>query len=141
MADRPKASFLTLPLRRPGLTLAVYWVISAIVTHVPPLIEPDPDRPPGLPLDKFAHFFGFAALAWLLMNALTARPTRGLGTCVVLTTVACLVYAVLDEITQPPFGRTADIRDFYADLLGMCLGLGLWLVGLSPRRDAKMGHA
>ena len=129
-------------LRRRSTTILVaYWLCALVATHVPPLREHDPDELPGLPWDKLVHFTGYATLAWLLMNALTAR--RRLGASILLT-VACVAgYGVLDELTQPPFGRTADVWDYYADLLGLGLGLGLWMSGLhwrDGRRD-NMRHA
>ena len=124
--------------RRPTTTLVAYWLCALLVTHVPPLRAHDPDQPPGLPWDKLVHFTGYATLAWLLMNALTARRRLGLS---LLLTIGCVaVYGVVDELTQPPFGRTADVWDYAADLLGLAFGLGAWMSGLRLRRDT-MGHA
>ena len=130
--------WMTLPRRRPTLVLLAYWLLAVVATHTPPLRPHDPDQPPGLPWDKLVHFFGYATLAWLLMNALTAR--RRLGFAVVVTVLAVAAYGVVDELTQPPFGRTADVWDYAADLLGLAFGLGAWMSGLRYRRDT-MGHA
>lgn len=116
---------------RPRLTLGVYWTLAFVVTHIPPLF-PRGDEQPEFPIgpDKVVHFGGFLTLAFLLSNVLA----RGLGpaasTSVVL--VICGLYGIFDEISQPPFGRTADPWDWVADLLGA--GAGVLLYRLARRR-------
>jgi VanZ family protein len=36
-----------------------------------------------------------------------------------------VTFGGLDELTQPPFGRTADWFDWYADVCGTLIGLAL----------------
>ena len=104
--------------------LAIYWVLAFVATHVPPLWAdgPRPAWEPPVGKDKLFHFAGFAALSFLLMNALGRR--------VVLTLGVCLLYGLLDEATQPPFGRTADPYDLLADLLGAAAGIVAWRLTL-----------
>ena len=120
------------------MALAIYWSLAFVVTHVPPFLpDADDDEPePLIGLDKVVHFLGYAGLAFVLMNALVRpadaaaqaadaeRPTiRSFRRGVVITILCCAVYGALDELTQPPFGRTADPMDYVADLLGLAAGL------------------
>ena len=77
------------------------------------------------------HITAYAGLATLLTLYVLAgeRATwRKLGLVFLILAVA----GGLDELTQPPFQRTADWYDWYADLIGISFGttLGAWL---SPR--------
>ncbi len=125
---------------RPRVVLAVYWTLAFVVTHVPPFLPDDgaaEDRLVGV--DKIVHFLGYAGLAFLLMNALVPanhaaaeaagsgdHRTRGFRRGVGVTVLCCAIYGALDELTQPPFGRTADPMDYVADLLGLAAGLLLF---------------
>lgn len=103
-----------------------YWVGMAIVTHVPPIFPKGQGEPPVIGFDKVAHVVGFAGLAWLL-RVVVRWPLWaivGVG----------LVYGVLDEVTQPPFRRTADPLDYIADLLGLGVGLLAAIPFLRERR-------
>jgi VanZ family protein len=145
---------------RPIALLVAYWVLVAIITHIPPFVPPVEIEPePLIGKDKIAHFFGYAGLAFLLLNVFarggshaatdvagTGSPeqsplrTRGfrLGAVPILATVAtCAVYGVIDELTQPPFGRTADPKDYVANLIGTAFGI-LLIVLL---RNSLRAHA
>jgi VanZ family protein len=37
------------------------------------------------------------------------------------------LHGMLDEVTQPLFGRDAEVADWFADVAGAVLGLGLML--------------
>ena len=116
--------------RRPRAVLVAYWIAAFVATHSPPLFRDDDGPPmfePPIGPDKVFHFGGFAVLAFLLMNALR-RPAA--------TFVICLLYGVLDELTQPPFGRTADPFDLLADLLGAAAGVALF-VRIRHRRKPR----
>ena len=109
--------------RRPAASLWTYWAVAFVATHIPspwpPTDRPPPDR---LPLDKLGHFVGFAILTWLLVNALSHR--RLVRPAIVLLAVLIVAaYGVVDELTQPPFNRTADVGDYAANLLGCAAGL------------------
>lgn len=120
----PLRRSLELVHRRPGLALAIYWPVVFVGTHIPRLQQVR--RPPrGLPLDKLAHFAGYAVLAWLLMLVFTraARP----ATAITLTVLVIAAYGVVDELTQPLVNRTADIWDYLANLLGCAGGIGVAL--------------
>lgn len=102
------------------LALAMYWLALVAGTHVP--------QPPNLmgleQHDKFLHTTAYAGLAFLLTLNIWWRARLGAKHFVLLFLVAAIAGG-LDELTQPPFGRTADWFDWYADLGGTLIGLTL----------------
>ncbi len=101
-----------------------------VVTHLPP---PKVTAPP-LVNDKVLHFVGFAALGivgiWRLNG--TSRPIRLAEAAVVLAGLA--VYAAVDELTQPYFGRSCEFGDWVADVCGAFIGV---LIGLACHRRTQ----
>jgi VanZ family protein len=95
------------------LTVAMLWPI-----HQPP---PAPDG-----TDKIVHLIAFAALAFPL-----ARTGR-IG--LVPVFVGTSVFGGLIELIQPSFGRSADMQDWIADIVGAVLGI---LLALLYRRLRK----
>lgn len=137
---RAMAYVVDLLRRRPWLALGVYWVMAFVVTHLPPIFEKDdtPGFEPPIGPDKVVHFFGFAALAFLLMNTLRRLSTP---VAVGLTLLLCAIYGVFDELTQPPFARTADPWDWVADMVGAIVGITFFLrVRLRLSRTSNDGH-
>ena len=102
-------------------TFAVVVLVSLAVLFAP---QSDvPSAPPGV--DKLVHLVLFAALA---VSGRWAGIGRGvLGALLVL-------YAAVSEVLQgiTPLARSASVADWFADVLGVLLGLGLW--GLLTRR-------
>ena len=92
------------------LTVAMLWPI-----HQPP---PGPDGS-----DKVVHLIAFAALAFPL-----ARTGR-IGMAPVF--FGASAYGCLIEVLQPSFGRSADMQDWIADIVGAALGI---LIALLYRR-------
>ncbi|MEM6314676.1 MAG: VanZ family protein, partial [Planctomycetota bacterium] len=90
------------------------WVAMFVVTHVPSFHTGDPETG-RMGFDKIAHFLGFALLACMLRVMLWWR--------VVVIVGVLAVYGVVDELTQPIVGRTADPVDWVADMLGVGFGL------------------
>ena len=89
------------------LTVAMLWPI-----HQPP---PSPDGS-----DKVVHLIAFAALAFPL-----ARTGRfGL----IPIFIAISAYGGIIEVLQPSFGRSADMKDWIADIAGVALGIVLALL-------------
>lgn len=83
-----------------------------------------PLRPPsttGLPLDKLVHFAMFALCSWLVARAWL----REFGTARLL--LLMLGFAALTECLQLLVpGRSGDLPDFFADALGVMVGLTTW---------------
>lgn len=99
----------------------------------------DVDRLPGLS-DKAAHVLAYAGLGLLALRALAGGLGKTVGwraaAGAVLITVA---YGVSDELHQRAVpGRTAEVFDLYADVLGSLVGVGafrVWSI-IAPRPDA-----
>ena len=97
----------------------IWWALSAVATHVP--IETLPSRAPGPPA---LHVIGYTLLTGLFLTTLIAygvRPWRRL----VVAVFVIVVYAAVDEATQPWFGRDGTVDDWLADLAGMVFALAM----------------
>ena len=111
---------------------ALYLVFIAVSTHVPLTGVQLPQW--RVPADKTFHFTAYAGLAFVLATLAAAiwTGTQGkrwghfLRYAAVLPIVA--LYAVIDELTQPAVGRTADTLDWAADVAGSTVGLVLFFV-------------
>lgn len=117
-------------LRRAAIVLlAAYWLVLITTTHLPKVPEPLGFRPS----DKVQHLLAYATLAvlagwvWSLM-----RPFGWRQALVLLAMVAA--HGILDEVTQPLFGRNADVLDWFADVAGATIGLSGLLLLLAARR-------
>ena len=121
---------------------AVYWGVLFVLTHTPQL-----PPPPGGVSDKGAHVLAYGALAGaLFVTVWVNRPqTRKLGWKVLLV---CAAYGAADEWLQavPWVGRSCEMNDWLADLLGAGIAAGVlagvrWMVGRAVARrpvEAKM---
>jgi VanZ family protein len=103
--------------------LAIYWLALATATHVP--------RAPEIPIeqgDKLVHCAAYALLAVLAAACLSAwrgplRTRHFFGLFAALAT-----YAALDELLQIPVGRQCDFFDWLADVVGVFLGLAIFVL-------------
>lgn len=102
-----------------ALCTVVYAVVLVCATHYP---RPEELLGPNAPSDKTLHFIAYAALATLAGATLvvagrwTAWTAGWLG-------VAMAAFGVVDELTQPLFGRTAEPLDWIYDCIGVSGGL------------------
>jgi len=99
-----------------GFILTAYWTALLVGTHWPKLPAFGPEN-----TDKVLHvtaYCGLAALLTLYVLAGRKMNWRRLAFIVLVLAVA----GGLDELTQPPFHRTADWNDWFADLAGIGLG-------------------
>lgn len=118
------------------IVLIGLWAIAFTATHWP--MEPSED--PLFPhIDKFVHAGIYAVLAITALIAATAwnyRWSLGLAATVALALVGL---AMFDELTQMlVVGRTADPLDLAADTLGAILGISLYGVVRSVRRQQEL---
>jgi len=106
---------------------------------------PLPPMPYGLASiwDKVPHFVLYATFASLLVwyvvaqrRARGASNAVGLGRRMLMAFVCVAAYAWLDELTQPWTGRTCDVTDWYADILGAGTVIGAAYVWRRWRGDA-----
>jgi len=109
--------------------LVIYWLALAIATHLP--------RAPELPLaqgDKYLHVAAYAVLATLAATCWSAwRPPMRMGQLLMLAAIL-IAYAALDEVTQIPVGRKADLADWMADVVGILIGMSVFGVFRWRRR-------
>lgn len=102
--------------RRMAIALTIFLaVVIGLLTLLP--LE-TPDLVPGS--DKIHHVLGFAALAFP-SAFLVPKLVRWIAP-------LALAYGALIEVVQPYVGRIGDASDFWADALGVLIGLGLGLV-------------
>ena len=96
------------------LTLIVTLILT--VAMLWPLDQPPP-APRGS--DKLVHLIAFAALAFPL-----ARTGR-IGLLPVF--ISASAFGGVIELIQPSFNRSADTKDWIADVVGVILGIGCGL--------------
>ena len=109
--------------RRQKITIAglvIYWIMLAIVGHIP---IPDVVYKARVS-DKWLHFLAYLNLVFLLWFAVRpdskVRLRSGMVWLVFIVTVA---YGGIDELLQPYVGRTKDLGDFLANIAGVSAGL------------------
>ena len=93
------------------LTIAMLW----------PLNQPPP-APAGS--DKIVHFIAFAALAFPLAFPLARTGRFGL----LPVFIGSSAFGGAIELIQPTFNRGADVNDWFADIIGVLLGIAGGLV-------------
>jgi len=109
------------------VSLAGYWLLLVVATHVPATMP----FLPGRRVDKLYHAAAFALLAVLLATAWTFTLGRVTGRVLGGIVFSLALYGVVDELTQPLFGRACSIYDWLADIAGAAVGVVLfvWLRG------------
>ena len=118
---RAKEAAFSAGFRRGGLALlaAAYAITLVLATHYPKL-----DQLLGRygHADKLLHF-----VAYFLLAVFVALAVWGAGRwsrrAVVAVAIALAAFGAVDEITQPLFGRTADVFDWVADCAGIAVGI------------------
>jgi len=108
--------------------LVLLWAGAFTLTHLPP-----PAVPNFHAGDKTLHLVGYAGLAsafGVTMLAFGVERRRRL----MLLFAIMLTYGAVDELTQPWFGRTADIVDWLHNAAGVVIAAGVvegvaWMVG------------
>ena len=110
-----------------------YAAVVFTFTHLPPSRAPKVGR-----YDKLVHFGGYFVMAASLCCA--ARAGGGSTRGVILTALVALpLIAAADEWTQPWVGRSADVRDWLADVAGAAAGT-LLTAPLAGRLLARGGR-
>jgi VanZ family protein len=102
-----------------AIALVLYWPIAFLATHAPvDKIEPVVG---AMRYDKFYHFGAYALLGAILTLLMAARYGIRRRWAFYAIGIAA-AYGIIDELTQRPFGRTPDINDWVADLIGATCG-------------------
>jgi VanZ family protein len=106
-----------------------YTLVLVFLTHYP---RPQELLGDDLPPDKMLHFLAYGTLG-LLVTGTVVTFFRWSWRTVALTAVALAIFAGMDELTQPWFGRSAEPLDWVWDAIGLVAGIatiacGRWLV-------------
>jgi len=107
--------------------LAIFYVSGLSIAPLPEEVS-----------DKTGHLVAYAGLALLCVRALGGGlPCRVVLRVAALALVIAAGYGIFDEVHQwfVP-GRSADLRDWFADLAGVCIGIvTCWLWGIIAVRS------
>ncbi|MFC7376262.1 VanZ family protein [Brachybacterium sp. GCM10030268] len=99
-----------------------------------------PSIPAGTPgagvpgLDKSVHLLLFALLVWAAGRLLAPHRRFPMGWVVIAAFAHALLIELIQLIALPR--RTGDVVDLLFDVLGIALGVGLWLAERRRHRDA-----
>jgi VanZ family protein len=99
-----------------GYSLFLVWA-----THHP---KPQDLLGPNPPPDKALHFIAYGLLGLLTAATLAASRHWSWRNAIVLA-VALALAAVVDESTQPLFGRAAEVLDWVFDVIGIATGVAI----------------
>lgn len=102
------------------ISLLIYWPVFFIVAHIP---IPELVRRAGVS-DKCLHFLAYLTLVYLFWFAISpGRKVNWRKATVwwILFVIVC--YGVFDELLQSTVGRSCDVMDFVANLVGALTGL------------------
>lgn len=107
---------------KPWLAAAIVWTAAILVVNSISVSDPT-WQPPFPGADKLTHAFMYAVASYSWRRAIVA--TRDSVTWKVVGAVALL--GALDEWHQRSVpGRSADVFDWVADVVGAWLGVALW---------------
>jgi VanZ family protein len=121
------------PRRLIALATAAYAGVLVFATHYP---KPEELVGGRLPADKLMHFVAYGLLGFLAALVLRARG-RLVGRTAPLLAAGLAAWAVIDEATQPLFGRAADPLDWVYDVLGIACGIGAVVITNHFWRQAR----
>jgi VanZ family protein len=106
-----------------SLVLGCYWLIMFTGTHWPHVsLEHYPTN-----FDKVLHFTGYAGFGFLIAVWVSVRRKFGLREFAAAFGVI-FAYAILDEVTQPYFGRDCEFLDMMADWIGGLSGMAVFVL-------------
>ena len=109
---------------RLALPVAIgYALLLAAATHWPPKYGM-PSIPH--PFDKVCHITAYSGLTLLAAFVIGGFERLMLSRYLMLG-IGIAATGALDELTQPYFGRSCDLDDWFADMLGCGLGIALHL--------------
>ncbi len=120
----------------------VYWVAMFVGTHLPQI-----ELPGGsviISVDKMLHFSGYFGLAFLLsLQVVSSAASRGKPEMHALRTRGFFVllviaaYGMFDEWTQLLVGRSCEMLDWLADILGAATGMLIVATWVAVRSDSR----
>lgn len=101
--------------------LPAYWVFLFTSTHLPRLRVPLPTPA----ADKVLHLAAFGLLAFLFWRCAEAIRRPVSPTFVWFALIVLAAYAAVDEYLQSFVGRSADLADWLANVVGIGAVLGV----------------
>jgi VanZ family protein len=111
-------------------TLAVvYFLILFAGTHVP-----QPPQDAVSISDKWLHLAGYAVLTLCVLTGWELTIGKLEPKHFFAVWLAGTIYAAIDELTQIPVGRVCDRNDWFADVLGIVVGLAAFQFGRATIR-------
>ena len=108
-----------------------FWRILAIIVAVGIVALSLLPKPPEIPVgidyaDKFAHFFAYLVLGFLVFASIFwGKNTGTILSTVFIVTGLCVFYGGLIEILQAFTGRRPELWDLAADLFGAVCGASI----------------
>ena len=112
--------------------LPAYWVFLFLTTHFPKLqLQGAPPQS-----DKVIHFVAFGLLAFLFWRFFEALGSRINRVFFVVAAATLAMYSGMDEYLQQFVGRGSDWGDWYADVTGIAIVLGIMIL-LEMRRRRR----
>ena len=112
----------------------VYVVLLFLGTHVPSVGAGEPSFS-----DKWAHFGAYLFLCVLVLAGWELTIGKLQPRHYFAVWLAGVVYGAFDEWTQIPVGRTCDMSDWAADVIGVTLGIVVYQM-LRPLLFAVVGR-
>lgn len=124
MTIRLSAALSAWSVRLLAVATAAYTAILLFATH-----HPQPSALVGdlTHRDKTLHFTAYGLLG-LLVAATIAAAGRLAPRTVAAAVAGLLVFAAVDELTQPLFGRATELLDWVFDATGIVAGFAAVLV-------------
>lgn len=115
------------------IVVIAYSFMLFVATHMPNDSLPDVVKSS----DKVAHFVAYGLLAWLTAWVFSQKQALRLSGYLFVWGIAAL-YGLLDELLQmiPMFHRSADVKDWIADVTGAACALILF-AGFSALRKGR----
>lgn len=114
----------------------LYWLGIFTLTHLPPV-----EIPKTHISDKLAHFAVFALLAVLLYLSLWRSERYTLHLAGIVLAIV-MIYAAVDELTQPLVYRTCSVTDWFSDVAGGATAIAVMSVARvfsGRRRGVRTG--
>jgi VanZ family protein len=121
------------PQRLVVAATAAYAAVLVFATHYP---NPQELMGGRLPSDKLLHFLAYGVLGFLAALVLRSRG-RLVGRVTPLLAAGLALWCVIDEATQPLFGRAADPLDWAYDVIGLAIGIAAVVAGNNLWRQAR----
>lgn len=133
MSDQPDSARRVRRLAARARTLAVvYFLVLATATHWPQVSTE------GVEIsDKVLHLGAYFLLTVMVLAGWELTIGRLEPKHFFAVWMAGTLYGIVDEYLQVPVGRDCDVHDWFADVLGVVLGIVVYNAARSALRRVK----